>query len=276
MVCFDHIELLIKREWELTPSCATLCICVQRREERMNTLVTAAVGIIGIGIIFVLIFILRFRAKLDSEDPTLWEREIKKYEKQDFENPPIEDAILFTGSSSIRYWNTLNDDMAPLSVMNRGFGGSRISDAIHYVDRIVLPYNPKSIVFYSGENDLSGLFYTTKKTPEEVKNNFREYCAKVHGHLPNVPIYFISIKPPKRRKNLWDEMKRANSLVEEFCSSNDLLHYIDIVPPMLNTEGIPRPELFKWDGIHMNENGYEIWTSIVKPILLESQPTSDV
>ena len=239
----------------------------------MNTLLTASVGLIVVGTIFALIFILRFRAKLNSEDPTLWEREIKKYEKQDIENPPTEGAILFTGSSSIRYWNTLNEDMTPLSVMNRGFGGSRISDAIHYVDRIVLPYKPKSIVFYAGENDLSGLFYTKKKTPEEVKNNFREFCEKIHGQLPEVPIYFISIKPPKRRKKLWDEMKRANSLVEEFCNSNDLLHYIDIVPPMLTTEGTPRPELFRWDGIHMTELGYEIWTSIVKPILLESTPS---
>ncbi len=236
----------------------------------MNTLLTVSVGVIGVGIVFALIFILRFRAKLNRGDPTIWEREIKKYEKQDIENPPAEGAILFTGSSSIRYWNTLKEDMTPLSVLNRGFGGSRISDAIHYVDRIVFPYKPKSVVFYAGENDLSGLFYTTKKTPEEVKNNFRDFCDKIHGQLPEVPIYFISIKPPKRRKNLWGEMKRANSLVEEFCSSNDLLHYIDIVPPMLNTEGIPRPELFKWDGIHMTGLGYEIWTSIVKPILLES------
>jgi len=239
----------------------------------MDTLLTSAIGIIGVAIIFVLIFILRFRAKLNSEDPTIWEGEIKKYEKQDIEDPPTEGAILFTGSSSIRYWNTLKEDMAPLSVMNRGFGGSRISDAIYYVDRIVLPYKPKSIVFYAGENDLSGLFYTTKKTPEEVKNNFREYCEKVHGHLPEIPIYFISIKPPKRRKNLWDEMKRANSLVEEFCNSNELINYIDIVPPMLGADGTPRPELFKWDGIHMTELGYEIWTSIVKPILLESTPS---
>ena len=239
----------------------------------MNTLLTVSVGTIVIGIILALIFILRFRAKLNSGDPTIWEREISKYGKQDIENPPTEGAILFTGSSSIRYWNTLRQDMTPLNILNRGFGGSRISDAIYYVDRIVLPYKPKSIVFYAGENDLSGLFYTKKKTPEEVKNNFREFCEKIHGQLPEVPIYFISIKPPKRRKKLWDEMKRANSLVEEFCNSNDLLHYIDIVPPMLTTEGTPRSELFKWDGIHMTELGYEIWTSIVKPILLESTPS---
>ncbi|TFG94633.1 hypothetical protein E4H12_14830, partial [Candidatus Thorarchaeota archaeon] len=179
----------------------------------MNTLLISSASIITIGIIFALILILRLRAKLNRGDSTLWEREIRKFEKQDNENPQTEGAILFTGSSSIRHWNTLKEDMAPLSVMNRGFGGSRISDVIHYADRIVFPYKPKTIVFYAGENDLSGLFYTKKKTPEEVRNNFREFCEKVHGQLPGVPIYFISIKPPKRRKKLWGEMKRANSLV---------------------------------------------------------------
>ena len=236
----------------------------------MNTLLTASVGIIAIGIIIVLVYILRLRAKFGSGDSTFWEREIRKYEKYDVEDPPTEGAILFTGSSSIRYWKTLKEDMAPLHVMNRGFGGSRIIDVTHYLDRIVFPYKPKSIVFYAGENDLSGLFYTKKKTSEEVKNDFREFCEQVHEQLPGVPIYFISIKPPKRRKNLWDSMKRANSLIEEFCKSNDLLSYIDIVSPMLDAEGIPRPELFKWDGIHMNDRGYEIWTSIIKSILLQS------
>jgi lysophospholipase L1-like esterase len=238
----------------------------------------------------VLIYILRLRAKFSSGDSTIWEREIRNYEKQDIENPPREGAILFTGSSSIRYWKTMKEDMAPLHVLNRGFGGSRIIDVIHYLDRIVFPYKPKAIVFYASENDLSGLFYTKKKTSEEVRDDFQEFCEKVHGQLPEVPIYFISIKPPKRRKNLWDEMKRANSLIAEFCSSNILLQYIDIVsliaefcssnillqyidivPPMLNAEGSTRPELFKWDGIHMNELGYEIWTSIVKPILQMSE-----
>ena len=238
----------------------------------MGTIELAIFVVTAAGVILALIFILRFRAKINSGDSTIWEREIRKFEKQDIETPPTDGAILFTGSSSIRYWKTLAKDMAPLSVLNRGFGGSQIYDVIHYSDRIVVPYKPKIIVFYACENDLSGLFFTKKKTPEEVQNDFREFCDKVQRQLPEVLIFFISIKPPKRRKKLWPEMKNANRLVEEFCNSNELLHFIDIVPPMMDEDGNPRRDLFKWDGIHMNELGYEIWTSIVKPTLQKLTP----
>ncbi len=235
----------------------------------MTDLLFGIIVVVTIGTTFALIYVLRLRARLNSGDPTIWERDIRKYEKQDVESPPSEGAILFIGSSSIRYWKTLSTDMAPLSVLNRGFGGSQISEVNHYVDRIVFPYKPQSIVFYAGENDLSGLFYTKKKTPEGVQDDFRTFSQNVHEQFPRVPIFFISIKPPKRRKSLWPEMQKTNSLVEDFCNSDELLHYIDIVPSMLDMNGNPRSDLFKWDGIHMNELGYEIWTSIIRDILLQ-------
>ena len=235
----------------------------------MNDLLFGIIVVVTIGTTFALIYVLRLRARLNSGDPTIWERDIRKYEKQDVESPPSEGAILFIGSSSIRYWKTLSADMAPLSVLNRGFGGSQISEVNHYVDRIVFPYKPQSIVFYAGENDLSGLFYTKKKTPEGVQDDFRTFSQNVHEQFPRVPIFFISIKPPKRRKSFWPEMQKTNSLVEDFCNSDELLHYIDIVPSMLDMNGNPRSDLFKWDGIHMNELGYEIWTSIIRDILLQ-------
>lgn len=237
----------------------------------MSTLQIVTISGIGIGIVCILLYLIRFRNRINRGDPTIWEKQIKKYEKQDELSPPLGGSILFTGSSSIRYWNTLSEDLAPLNVLNRGFGGSRISDVIYYAERIVFPYIPQTIVFYAGENDLSGLFYTKKKTPEHVRDDYRTFCEKVHAQLPQVPIYFISIKPPKRRKKLWPEMQKTNSLVEEYCKSNDLLHYIDIVPPMLDAEGTPRSDLFKWDGIHMNKHGYKIWTSIVKPVFHSRQ-----
>lgn len=186
--------------------------------------------------------------------------------------PPFDRVIVFTGSSSIKNWKTLIEDMSPLKVVNRGFGGSRISDVTHYSDRIVLPYNPTAIIFYAGENDISGLVFSKKKTAEEVFQAFQYFCSKIHVVKPNLPIYFISIKPPKRRKKLWPEMQKANKLIEEYCASGRRLHYIDIVTPMMDSLGFPREDLFKWDGIHMNEKGYEIWTSVIKPILLETFP----
>lgn len=197
-------------------------------------------------------------------NPILWEREIRKFEKEDHSNFPETGKILFTGSSSIRFWNTLNQDMVPLKVLNRGFGGSQIHQVTYYADRIIFPYEPRGIVFYAGEND-SG-----PKTPDEIFENFKLFVEKIQVELQEIPIYFISIKPPKRRIKLWSQMQEANSLIKKFCSTKHNLFYIDIVPAMLDPECNPRADVFKWDGIHLNAEGYKIWTSVVKPILIDT------
>ena len=216
----------------------------------------------------------RFVAKLRSADPTIWKRAIRQFEKEDRRSPPPKGVIVFTGSSSIRFWKSLKEDMAPLPVVNRGFGGSQIPQVTHYADRIVLPYQPRAVVFYAGENDMAGLFLSSKKGPTEIRDAYRRFCEKIHGALPDVPIYYISTKPPKRRLRLWPAMQVANQLVREYCASGKRLRYIDIVPAMLDTAGKPRRDVFKWDGIHLNEKGYAIWTSVVRPVLLEAFPES--
>ena len=236
----------------------------------MNDVLFLFIFIIILCLVPVLIYVIIFLRKLRKGDPTVWERSIRKFEKQDQKNGIEKDFILFTGSSSIVYWKKLNEDMAPLNVLNRGFGGSQIPDVTHYVDRIVLPYKPKGIVFYAGENDITGLFVSKKKTAEEVRDSFKQFYEKVTSSYSEVPIYFISIKPPKRRKKFWSEMQKANDLIENYCASLDNLHYINIVEPMLDKDGYVQTDLFKWDGIHMNSKGYEIWTSIIKPILLQA------
>jgi lysophospholipase L1-like esterase len=239
------------------------------------TSVTAVIAVIAAFVVaFGLMALDRFTAKLVSADPTMWEGVIRRFEKQDRHSHPPECVIVFTGSSSIRFWKSLKEDMAPLPVVNRGFGGSQIHQVAHYVDRIVLPYNPRAVVFYAGENDMAGLFFSRKRTPVEIRDAYQEFCQKVHAALPQVPIYYISTKPPKRRLRLWPAMQVANGLVREYCASDARLHYIDIVPAMLDAEGKPRRDLFKWDGIHLNEKGYAIWKSVVRPILAEAFPKS--
>jgi lysophospholipase L1-like esterase len=210
--------------------------------------------------------------KLKKGDPTLWERSIRKFEKSDKKNTPRNNIILFTGSSSIVYWKNLEEDMSPLAVLNRGFGGSQIPDVTHYVDRIVVPYEPKAIVFYAGENDITGLLVSKKKTAEKVATSFRLFCDKVFSVYKPIPIYFISIKPPKRRKKFWPEMEKANNLIKNYCSLSENLQYINIVDPMLDNDGTANPDLFKWDGIHLNKEGYEIWKTVIKPILIQDFP----
>jgi lysophospholipase L1-like esterase len=162
--------------------------------------------------------------------------------------------------------------MAPLPVLNRGFGGSQIHQVTHYADRIVWPYRPRAVVFYAGENDIAGVLFSKKKTPREVRDAYKNFCQKIHSQLPEVPIYFISIKPPKARLKFWRAMQEANTLVEDLCASDHRLHFIDVVPAMLDADRNPRRDVFTWDGVHLNQKGYAIWTSVVKPILGEASP----
>jgi lysophospholipase L1-like esterase len=216
----------------------------------------------------------RFLAKLRSADPTMWEGAIRKFEEEDRRSPPPRGVIVFTGSSSIRFWKSLKEDMAPLPVMNRGFGGSQIHQVTHYADRIVLPYQPRAVVFYAGENDMAGLYLSRKKSPSDIRDAYQGFCEKIHAALPEVPIYYISTKPPKRRLRLWPAMQEANRLVREHCASDERLRYVDVVPAMLDAGGKPRRDVFKWDGIHLNEKGYAIWTSVVRPVLAQAFPES--
>lgn len=236
----------------------------------MNIVLPFFIVIFIFGISAFVLYALRYIVQLSREDPTIWERSIRKFEKQDLKNPPLQGSILFTGNSSIVYWKTLKEDLAPLLVINRGFGGSRIPDVVYYVDRIVLPYKPRGVVFCAGENDITGLLFSPKKFATEVCSSFQTFCEKIHISQPDVSIYFISIKPPKRRQKYWPEMQKANELIKQFCSSNEKLYYIDIVPSMFDQNKNLLPDIFKWDGIHLNQNGYLIWSSVIKPILLDT------
>jgi lysophospholipase L1-like esterase len=228
--------------------------------------------LIALGGLFLigLVVVARQIVRAARGDPTVWEPEIRRLEREDRRGMPPEGVIVFTGSSSIRFWKTLENDMAPLPVLNRGFGGSQIFEATHYVDRIVLPYRPRAVVLYAGENDIAGVKFSRKKSAEELEYDFQQFCVAVHAHFPDASIYYVSIKPPKLRIKLWPEMQKANRLIEQFTGSDLRLHYVDVATHMLDSEGQPRRDLFKWDGIHMNEEGYVIWTRILKPILLEA------
>ncbi len=204
---------------------------------------------------------------LYQNDPLLWRFAIEKFRREDKRKPPLPGGVLFTGSSSIRFWDTLEQDMAPYPVVNRGFGGSMIHQVLHYADDIILPHRPVAIFLYAGENDIAGLWLTRKHSAEEVYENFRMFCQHVHQMLPDTPIYYISIKPAKGRKKHWPEMQRANHMIEGFCESHPGCRYVDIGPSMLNAAGETRAELFTFDGVHMNEKGYAVWTRVIRPLV---------
>jgi len=190
-----------------------------------------------------------------------WEGAIQNFEKADAQNPPPKGAVLFLGSSSIVGWN-LKKHFPNLAALNRGFGGSQIADSLRYVDRIVVPYAPKTIVFYAGDNDIA-----SGKKPEEVLEDFQSLVKKVRDALPKTRILFIAIKPSLARWKLYGKMSKANDLVAEFIKSDERLQYVDVAKTMLGEDGKPRPELFVQDGLHLSAKGYELWTSILLPHL---------
>jgi lysophospholipase L1-like esterase len=197
----------------------------------------------------------------DKPDFSRWEKDIAAFEKQDKETPPPKNAVLFAGSSSIRLWD-LKKSFPNLDVINRGFGGSQIADSTQFAPRIILKAEPRVIVFYAGDNDIAG-----GRTPEQVVEDFQSFATLVHKELPKTKILFISIKPSVARWSMADKQQKANEQIEAWCKKNDYLAYVDVVKPMLGDEGKPRKELFVKDGLHLNDKGYELWASLLKPSL---------
>jgi lysophospholipase L1-like esterase len=191
-----------------------------------------------------------------------FEKEILAFEASDKTNPPPKDAALFIGSSSIRLWKSLAADFPKHKVINRGFGGSHISDSVNYAERIAIPYHPRLIVFYAGGNDIHG-----GKTPERVFADYKAFVAKIHAALPRTRIAYISIAGNPSRWAEVERVKEANRLIEAHTKTDPRLHFINVFPRMLGEDGQPRPEIFVADRLHMNERGYQLWKEIVGPYL---------
>lgn len=197
-----------------------------------------------------------------SSPPLPFESDIALFEAQDRQNPPAKGGILFVGSSSIRLWTTAAQDFPGRNVLNRGFGGSHIIDSVHFANRIVTPYEPKMIVFYAGTNDLAD-----GKTPEVLLAEYMTFVSEVRAKLPNTPIAFISVAPAPSRWGNVANIRKFNSMVEQFSKLVPNLKFIDIFPLMLDANGQPRPELFVEDQLHMKPEGYAIWKKAVAPFL---------
>jgi hypothetical protein len=213
-----------------------------------------------------------FRAFLWAMGETwFWKRAIRRFEESDRLAPLEPGVIVFTGSSSINLWKTLVPDMAPLRVLNRGFGGSQMVHVSAYATNIVLPYSPSAVVVYAGENDVCKPWL---KAPEVVLQDFQEFVDIVHKHLPATWIYFVSIKPTPMRWKVWEKQQRTNQLIEEFCRTSPRVEYVDVTSAMLDAGGKPRRDLFRWDGLHLSPQGYSVWRSILHPILVERLDTS--
>lgn len=208
-----------------------------------------------------LVLLISWAGPKPTHAANLWEGEIARFEKLDQANPPVPDGIVFVGSSSIRLWD-LKKSFPEHSILNRGFGGSQASDAVHFVPRIVVPYRPRLVVFYSGDNDLA-----FGKSPASVGESFAQFVRDVHSALPEAKIILLSIKPSPARAQLADQQKQANELIQRLATPDGKVLYLDVGRSLRDKEGRVRADLFLADGLHLNEEGYRLWSDVVRPYL---------
>jgi lysophospholipase L1-like esterase len=190
-----------------------------------------------------------------------WESAIRAFEEKDRAAPPAPGGNVFVGSSSIRLWK-LDESFPGAACINRGFGGSEMADSARFVERIVTPHKPRVVVVYAGDNDLAA-----GKTPEKVRDDYKQFVSKVRPKLPDAKIVCIGVKPSLQRWALADKFRATNKLLVEAQKGDDKQVFIDVWPAMLGADGKPRPELFVSDGLHMTAEGYKIWAGLVKPHL---------
>jgi lysophospholipase L1-like esterase len=201
-------------------------------------------------------------ANAQPRGPEQWQAEITSLVAGDAAHAPPQHAVLFVGSSSIRLWTTLAEDFPGVPAINRGFGGSAIADSTYYADRIVVPYHPKLIIMYAGDNDVA-----EGRTARQVIDDFSAFVARVRRDLPDVAFAYLSIKPSVARAALWPQMRDANDGIALWARTQKNVTFVDMTAKMLDANGKPRPELLREDGLHMRPAGYRIWIDALDPVL---------
>lgn len=191
-----------------------------------------------------------------------WDAEIAKLEAKAAKRPDLHGGVVFTGSSSIKNWKTLAKDFNGIPVINMGFGGSELADAVYYIDRLVLQYKPRVVVVYSGENDINA-GVPVRRVLEDLK----QFITLVHKSDPNTRIIVVSLKPsPSREKHLV-KVREYNSLAADYVKGVRNVEFADVFTPMLTPDGKFREELYVSDRLHMTPAGYAIWTDLLAPMV---------
>jgi acetyl esterase/lipase/lysophospholipase L1-like esterase len=197
--------------------------------------------------------------------PAFW-NDILAFKKQDSIQMPKPNALLLTGSSSFTKWLDVNNYFPQHTIVNRAFGGSTLPDVIRYAYDAILPYKPKQVMIYCGENDLAT---NDSITPEEVLHRVKTLFAIIRENLPNATISYVSIKPSPVRAHIQARVKETNKLVKRFIKKQKKAQFINVYDAMLNADGTMREELFIEDRLHMNAKGYAIWKKIIEPYLVK-------
>jgi lysophospholipase L1-like esterase len=189
-----------------------------------------------------------------SRVPARWRTNFERFAQSDRERRPADGGIVFVGSSSIDFWNDIQAQFPTYHVVQRGLPGATIADCTRSVDRLILPYKPRVIVFYAGDNDLAA-----GVSPDQVVADYTELVRQVHRDLPAARLVFVSIKPSPSRAALMPLIRRTNALMAAYAGTDRRLDFVNVFDAMLDRESHARLELFRADGLHMTAIGYTLW-----------------
>ena len=200
-----------------------------------------------------------------ASDVLKWESDIAAFERRDAAEPDPDDAVLFLGSSSIRRWETMAEDMRPWPTVRRGYGGSSYLDLLHYAPRLIAAHDPRAVVLFCG-NDIKGA--ATDRTPEEMAALVEEVVRIVRDDDPNREVFVIEVTPTPQRFAIWPQLSAANDRIAAFCRRTPHTHFIGTRDIYLTKDGQPDPSLFGDDDLHQNDDGYARWAERIKRSLL--------
>jgi lysophospholipase L1-like esterase len=199
--------------------------------------------------------------KARSEDPLVWEEAITTLEAKTRCKYGPGQGVVFIGSSSIRLWDSLADDMSPLPVIQHGFGGAKLNDVVHYAERLVNAYRPRAVVVFAGTNDIEP---AASKSPQVLLASYQAFVGKVRASQPDLPIFYIGITPSPRRWSVWPIAQSTNRLIEVWSAADPHLHFIDTSAALLASDGEPDEDNYIFDGLHLSKRGYGIWRDIIR------------
>ncbi len=185
-----------------------------------------------------------------------WEKDIETFDSLNRIEKYSDNAIMFLGSSYIRLWKNIREDVKYKEIIHRGFGGCNLRDVAYYVKRIVYPHNPKAIFIYVGNDITAG---EKDKTPGQVLELYKYVVKIIREKYPFVPITWLAISPSEKRWLKWSEVQQANALIKSFCESNSNLYFLDVSNNFIGKDGLVNTTLYRDDKLHYNEQGYKVW-----------------
>lgn len=214
--------------------------------------------------IFSVVLLMLFALAFSQEKKPMFWQDIQEFKKKDQQTPPQKDAILLIGSSSFTKWQDVSDYFPGKTIINRGFGGSRLIDLNYFSEDLLSPYQPKQIIVYCGENDFAD---DKNLKADVVVERFKTFYQKIRAKFPNIEVDYISIKYSPSREHLWPQMKETNKKIKKFMKKEKNAEFIDITKVMNDSKGNIRKDIFVEDMLHMTPEGYRLWTSVMNPYM---------